>query len=259
MPMNNTTFLIVILAIAYIAGGFWATNHWPDRPRGSFVTLVTAPACILILFTAAVLSFVAFPFVAAAHTYRERKFAAAMKDRGRFKGWDEIQRMPDEGTLIIEQAQKDECRVWWTPDHIARGYTASDTERRRVGLPSHCRATSLRAMVLGLRLVFEVVFYGLAYWTGFIALKIFSFGTLNLAPLMTIEERNRRKKTTRQIDGSIWLHRPMRKKALKAEMTCLAGILCWVAVRFGVYFATQETDKAAKVRSQATASRSPAT
>lgn len=123
MPMNDTTILIVILAIVYIASGFWAniwaTKHWPDSPLGTLVTLVTAPACIFILFTAAVLSLVAFPFVAAAHTYRERKFAATMKNRGRFKEWDEIESTPTAGTVIIEQAQKDGCRVWWTPDDVA--------------------------------------------------------------------------------------------------------------------------------------------
>ena len=98
---------------------------------------------------------------------------------------------------------------------------------------------------IGLRIVFEVILYGLAYWTGFIALKILSFGTLNLAPLMTIEERNRSKKKKEQIDWSIWLNRPMQGKALKAEMTCLVGILCWVAVGFGIYFATRETKKTA--------------
>lgn len=122
--MNDTTILTVILAIAYIAGGFWAniwtTKNWPDSPLGTFVTLVTAPACIFILFTAAVLSLVAFPFVAAAHTYREQKFAATMRDRGRFRDWSEIERTPAEGTLIIEQAQKDGCRVWWTSDDVVR-------------------------------------------------------------------------------------------------------------------------------------------
>jgi hypothetical protein len=106
---------------------------------------------------------------------------------------------------------------------------------------------------IGLRIVFEVVFYGLAYWTGFIALKILSLGTLNLAPLMTIDERNNR------IDWSIWLHRPTRKRALKAEITCVAGILCWVAVGFGIYFATRKTDKIANPDRQATVSPSPAT
>ena len=100
---------------------------------------------------------------------------------------------------------------------------------------------------IGLQIVFEVIFYGLAYWTGFIALKILSFGTLNLAPLMTIEERNRSKKKKKQIDWSIWLNRPMQGKALKAEMTCLVGILCWVAVGFGIYFATRETEKKQRI------------
>lgn len=121
--MNDTTTLTVILAIIYVAGGFWAniwaTKHWPDRTFGNFVTLVTAPACIFIFFSAAALSLVALPFIAAAHSYRERKFAGTMKDRGRFRDWYEIERTPGEGTLIIEQAQKDGCRVWWTSDDVA--------------------------------------------------------------------------------------------------------------------------------------------
>ena len=98
---------------------------------------------------------------------------------------------------------------------------------------------------IGLRIVLEIIFYGLAYWTGFIALKVLSFGTVNLAPLTTIEERNRSKRKKKQIDWSIWLHRPMQGTALKAEMTCLAGILCWVAVGFGIYLATRETEQTA--------------
>lgn len=122
--MNGSTILIAILTIAYIAGGcwsnIWVTKHWADRPSKNFVILVTAPACIISLFTAALLSMVAYPFVAVAQSYRERKFAAAMKERGRFKAWDEIQSMPDEGTVIIEQAQKDGYRVWWTPEDVIR-------------------------------------------------------------------------------------------------------------------------------------------
>jgi hypothetical protein len=124
MPMNDTAVINVILVIVYIAGGFWAniwaTKHWPDSPLGNLVTLLTAPACIFILFTAATLSLIALPFVAAAHSYREGKFAASMKAAGRFRDWDEIERSPTDGTLIIEQAQKDGCRVWWTSDDVAR-------------------------------------------------------------------------------------------------------------------------------------------
>jgi hypothetical protein len=108
---------------------------------------------------------------------------------------------------------------------------------------------------IGLRIGFEVIFYGVTYWTGFIALKLLSFGTLNLAPLMTIEERNRSRKN--RIDWSMWLHRPRRKKALKAEITCLAGILCWVAVGFGLYFAPRDADKPANTDRQEAALPSP--
>lgn len=110
---------------------------------------------------------------------------------------------------------------------------------------------------IGLKIVFEAVFYGLAYWTGFIALKLLSFGTLNLAPLMTIEERNRTKEN--RIDWSMWLDRPRRKKALKAEITCLAGILFWVAVGFGIYNAPRDADKPANTDRQALAAGSPTT
>ncbi|MGJ8655816.1 MAG: hypothetical protein ACSHX6_05135 [Akkermansiaceae bacterium] len=88
---------------------------------------------------------------------------------------------------------------------------------------------------IGGRIVFEIIIYGIAYWTGFIALKILSFGTLRLAPLMTIQEKNRSKKKKWQIDWSIWLRRPMQGRALKAELTCLVGFLCWVAVGFSAY------------------------
>tara|TARA_B110000037_G_scaffold51786_1_gene63537 strand:- start:1912 stop:2502 length:591 start_codon:yes stop_codon:yes gene_type:complete len=121
--MNDTTILIVILVIVYVAGGFganiWAAEHWPDSPLGNVVTLLAAPACVLILFASAALSLVALPFVAAAHSYRERKFAVTMKELGRFRDWDEIESSPTEGTVIIEQAQKDGCRVWWTSDDVA--------------------------------------------------------------------------------------------------------------------------------------------
>lgn len=89
---------------------------------------------------------------------------------------------------------------------------------------------------IGFRIVLEVVIYGVAYWTGYVVLKVVSFGRLRLAPLMTIEERNRSKIKRRQMDCSIWLRRPMQGKALKAEMTCVVGVMCWVAVGFGVYF-----------------------
>lgn len=96
-----------------------------------------------------------------------------------------------------------------------------------------------------LRPILEIVFYGLSYWTGFVVLKIVSIGTIRLAPLLTIHEKNRSKKRWHQIDWSIWLHRSMQGRALKAECTCLVGILAWVAVGLGIYFGTSEDQQTA--------------
>ena len=93
----------------------------------------------------------------------------------------------------------------------------------------------------GLRIFLEIVFHGFAYWTGFIVLKVLSFGTLALAPLATLGERNRGKK---KIDRGIWLHRPAQGKALKAEVTCVAGIACWIALAFAIHAAIGGTAKA---------------
>ena len=91
-----------------------------------------------------------------------------------------------------------------------------------------------------LRPIFEIVCYGLFYWTGFVVLKIVTMGTIRLAPFSTIQEKNRSKKKRYQIDWSIWLHRPMQGRSLKAEYTCLVGILVWVGIGFGIYLGTRE-------------------
>ena len=97
-----------------------------------------------------------------------------------------------------------------------------------------------------LRPIFEIVLYGLSYWTGFLFLKALSFGSIRLAPITTIDEKNRKKKKWYQIDWSIWLHRPMQGRALKAEYTCLVGMLVWIAVGCGIYFAMSKEQSAAK-------------
>lgn len=97
-----------------------------------------------------------------------------------------------------------------------------------------------------LRPIFELVFYGLSYSTGYLVLKAVSIGSIRLAPLTTIQEKNRSKRKWYQIDWSIWLHRPMQGRALKAECTCLVGILVWVAIGFGIYFGTRENPAANK-------------
>lgn len=96
-----------------------------------------------------------------------------------------------------------------------------------------------------LRPILEFVLYGLSYWTGFLLLKAVTFGAIRLAPLTSIEEKNRSKRKWHQLDWSVWLHRPMQGRALKAEFVCLVGILVWVAIGFGIYFGTREDKQAA--------------
>jgi hypothetical protein len=72
-----------------------------------------------------------------------------------------------------------------------------------------------------------------------------TLGTLRLAPLTSIEEKNRSKRRWQQIDWSIWLHRPMQGRMLKAECTCFTGILIWVAIGFGIYLGTREDKQTA--------------
>ena len=90
---------------------------------------------------------------------------------------------------------------------------------------------------IGLRLILEIVFYGIFYWAGFLVLKIASFGSIRLAPLSTIETKNRRKKGKKR-DWSIWLHRTMQGKVLKAEVVCTVGAIFCGLVGYFVYLAT---------------------
>lgn len=87
-----------------------------------------------------------------------------------------------------------------------------------------------------LRPILELVFYGLTYLLGFLTLKVITLGTIKLAPLTTLAERNRSKKKWHQIDWSIWLHRPMQGKVLKAECTCFVGMMALVTVGLGIFF-----------------------
>ena len=79
-----------------------------------------------------------------------------------------------------------------------------------------------------LRGVLEIVVCGIGYWTGFIFLKAVSFGRLRLAPLGTYGDRNRKERKWYQ-NTSIWLHRPMQGRALKAEFTIFIGLMIYLA------------------------------
>jgi hypothetical protein len=95
------------------------------------------------------------------------------------------------------------------------------------------------------RSILVFVFYGLSYGTGFLLLKAVTFGTIRLAPLTSITEKNRSKKKWYKIDGSFWLHRPVQGRVLKAEGTCLVGMMALVAVGLGIYFATRNNEPSA--------------
>jgi hypothetical protein len=91
-----------------------------------------------------------------------------------------------------------------------------------------------------LRPILELLFYGLTYLTGFLLLKAVTLGAIRLAPLASISEKNRSKRKWHQIDWSIWLHRPRHARALKAECTCLVGMMVLAAVGIGIYLATRD-------------------
>ena len=87
-----------------------------------------------------------------------------------------------------------------------------------------------------LRPIIELFFYGVCYCIGSITLKICTLGTIRLAPLTSVYEKNRDKEKWHQMDWSIWLSRPMKGKVLKAECTCLVGLLVLVTIGVAIYF-----------------------
>ncbi len=79
------------------------------------------PLFLVGLLLLAGLSILAMPFLLLARARRERRFALLMRDRGRFIPWKELEPhlLAGEGTLVVEQAQKDGVRVWWTQQDVA--------------------------------------------------------------------------------------------------------------------------------------------
>lgn len=50
----------------------------------------------------------------------EKRFTRRMRRLNRVKDWKGIKENPELGTLIIEQAQKQGCRFWWTDEEVAK-------------------------------------------------------------------------------------------------------------------------------------------
>jgi hypothetical protein len=85
---------------------------------------------------------------------------------------------------------------------------------------------------LGLRIIFEFVFYGITYWTGFVILKVLTLGGARLAPFSTVGDKDR----GRRIDWSFFLHTSS-GRLLKMESVCLIGMLFWILVGVLVFLA----------------------
>lgn len=86
------------------------------------------------------------------------------------------------------------------------------------------------------RTCIEFVFYGLTYWTGFLFLKVVTFGSIRIAPLMSIDDRNPGRRKWYESDWSLWIYQPTKGKRLKAGITCCVGFFVWVSIGIGIYF-----------------------
>ena len=102
------------------------------------------------------------------------------------------------------------------------------------------------------RVFLELIMLGLSYWTGYFFLKGSSRGAIRLAPLSSFREKNRSKQKWHQIDWSIWLHRPMQQRMLKAECTCLVGVLVWGTIGFAIHIALRDGHPTTKKTSHLT-------
>jgi len=92
---------------------------------------------------------------------------------------------------------------------------------------------------IGLRIFLEIVFYGVAYYTGYAIVIVITLGIVQPAPLSTIDRRNRSKTKKKESDWGIWLYPPMKPKLLKAGIVCIIGVATWAAIGVCTYFLTR--------------------
>lgn len=90
-----------------------------------------------------------------------------------------------------------------------------------------------------IRPLLEFVLYALSYMTGFVLLKAITMGTIRLAPMDSLHEKNRKRSKWYQIDWSIWISRPGKGRMLRAESTCLVGFLVWALIGVAIYFSNR--------------------
>lgn len=91
---------------------------WPLAPLMFPVVLLVMLPLALVAF----LSVLMMPLVLYAQRRRELHFSRQMRAQGRFVSWAELEpRLQDGvGTLVVEQAQKQGVRVWWTEDDVVQ-------------------------------------------------------------------------------------------------------------------------------------------
>ena len=84
-----------------------------------------------------------------------------------------------------------------------------------------------------LRPFVEIVLYGAAYWTGYIFVKIITFGTADIASFWTIDEKRKKK-----IKKSVQLKKDAK---VRADATAGIGFLVWVVIGLFIYFSSNES------------------
>lgn len=89
-----------------------------------------------------------------------------------------------------------------------------------------------------LRIIAELVGHLLLFATGFLLLNLITLGAVKLAPFSTIYQRRGQKGKSAQMKWSPWLQSSAKSRSLRAEVTCLVGLLLWIAGGVLVYVMT---------------------
>ena len=91
-------------------------DRWWDPLLGLLLTPLTVPLFLLLVIGSIPVGIVATICL----EIREVRFRRALREKGRWREWDEIERhlQAGEGTLVIEQAHKMPARIWWAPEKV---------------------------------------------------------------------------------------------------------------------------------------------
>jgi len=80
------------------------------------------PVLAVSMLAAACVSLLLLPPLVAMHWWLERRFLKSLCSQRRFVPWTELEPrlIAGEGTLLVEQAQKMDVRVWWVQEDVLR-------------------------------------------------------------------------------------------------------------------------------------------